>query len=359
MSNWWRARRHSRPPAGDRPWVHPSELPNFDSLDSEIRLRVTSRGARLIAAVMALLLVVGTLVLMVNRAPRSPGSDPPTHEVRTVSGLPTATQSAAARLIDLTVTSNGSSRNVAALVVGRQLAVTTTFIAAGSQITGSSSTLTYFPVTLLGHDHVMGFSIVRLGAKMSPPRLGALPASTAVVAVAPVMTGSTHAPKYAWVDTTLGDPANSAQGVVRYLATSAATSLTALANAIAISANGDLVAVLSARHQWYGARFVAQVADVVADGRGCRADLGISGSSEQGGGVLVTSVVRYGAAARANVVAGDVITTWNGAALDSWDQLQSTLYLTPAYTTASITYDHGTQVQHSTVSFGCPSKLVK
>ena len=89
---------------------------------------------------------------------------------------------------------------------------------------------------------------------------------------------------------------------------------------------------------------MAQVADVVATGRGCHADLGNSGTNEQGGGVLITKIKAYSAAEHAGLKVGDVITNWNGTDLNTWNQLASTLYLTPAYTTAHVTYDHKTTV---------------
>jgi S1-C subfamily serine protease len=55
---------------------------------------------------------------------------------------------------------------------------------------------------------------------------------------------------------------------------------------------------------------------------------------------------------------GEVITAWNGKDLNTWNQLVSTLYLTPAYTHADLTYDKSTTVHHVNVTLGCPSKLV-
>jgi S1-C subfamily serine protease len=55
---------------------------------------------------------------------------------------------------------------------------------------------------------------------------------------------------------------------------------------------------------------------------------------------------------------GEVITAWNGKDLNTWNQLVSTLYLTPAYTHAELTYAKSTAVHHVNVTLGCPSKLV-
>jgi C-terminal processing protease CtpA/Prc len=238
------------------------------------------------------------------------------------------------------------------------LAVTTTNIPVNAVIKGSTATKFNFPVTLVGRDKVMGFSIVRLSVRVVAPTLASMPSSTTVVAVAPIEEGSTKTPQYDWSLTTLGDPTNNAQGVVHYLAVKTDTSLSKDVDAIAVNDKGDVVALLSSRHSWYSAKFVAQVAGVVASGRGCHAELGVTGKDEQGGGVLVTSVVRYGPAAHAHIEVGDVITSWDGKNLNSWDQLVSTLYLTPAYTSAHLTYDWKTTVHHAVVSLNCPSKLV-
>ena len=136
----------------------------------------------------------------------------------------------------------------------------------------------------------MGFSIVHLRVPITALTSRRHAGSTAVVAVAPIVNSSTNAPEFDWSMTTLGDPTNNAQGVVRYLATQATPALSGYVDAIAVDAKGHVVAVLSSRHFWYPATFVAQVADVVATGRGCHADLGISGTNEQGGGVLITKI---------------------------------------------------------------------
>jgi hypothetical protein len=307
---------------------------------------------------MAVLLIVGGVVLMVNRGASTPNGDLPAHLATTLKSLPASSQAAAARTVDLTVTTPGHVENVAALVLSHDLAVTTIVIPVNALITGSTATKVNFPVTLEGRDKVMGFSIVHLGTSATAATLGAMPASTAVVAVAPIVRGSTKTPEYDWSMTTLGDPKQNAQGVVRYLATKSDTSLSGYVDAIAVDTKGRVVAVLSSRHFWYPATFVARVANVVATGKGCHAEFGISGKDEQGGGVLVTKVVRYSAAAHANVAVGDVLTSWNGKDVDDWNQLVSTLYLTPAYTSARITFDDKMKVHHANVTLGCPSKLV-
>lgn len=353
--SWWR--RRARPPAETRPWVHPSELPSFENLRTTTRPHAVT--PRAVIVLMALVLVVGGIVLMVNRGAGTPQPDSPAHLATSLDQLPASSRGAAADTVELTISYRGSITKVAALVLPHDLAVTTTVIPVSAIITGTTATKSLFGVTLEGRDKVMGFSIVHLGVPVAPAKLDPMPASAAVVAIAPVVKGfSFKAPEYDWTMTTLGDPTNDAQGVVHYLATSANTRLSSYVGAIAVDSTDHVVAVLSARHFWYPARFVAQVAEVVATGHGCHADLGIQGTTEQGGGVRITKIVRYGAAAHARLRVGEVITAWNGADLNTWNQLVSTLYLTPAYTHAELTYDQSTTVHHVNVTLGCPSKLV-
>jgi membrane-associated protease RseP (regulator of RpoE activity) len=337
--------------------VHPSELPSFEKLATTTSVLTYAKTPRFIGAVMAVLLVVGGVVLLANRGSSTP-NDLPAHLAKTVSALPASSRAAAAATVDLTITTPGHVTDVAALVLPHDLAVTTTVIPANAIITGSTTTKINFPVTLEGRDNVMGFSIVKLSVPITALHLDTMPASTAVVAVAPIVNGSTKPPEFDWSMTTLGDPSNDAQGVVRYLATQSNTSLSGYVDAIAVDAAGHVVAVLSSRHFWYAATFVAQVAEVVATGKGCHADLGITGTNEQGGGVLITKIKAYSAAAHADLKIGDVITQWNGVNLNTWNQLASTLYLTPAYTKAKLTYDHKTTVLHAIVTLGCPFRLV-
>ncbi len=286
--------------------------PSFRDLETTATSRPHVVTPRSIVTAMALFLVAGGIFLAVNRAPASPNPNAPAQLARSLDQLPATTRQAAADTVVLTISRAGTTSKVAALVLPGNLAVTTTVIPVTAFITGSTAHQTNFAVTLEGRDSVMGFSIVKLDAHVAATRLGAMPASADVVAIAPVISSSYSTPEYDWTDTTLGDPSNDAQGVVRYLATSANTRLSKYVDAIAVDAHDRVVAVLSAHHFWYPARFVAQVAFVVATGHGCHADLGIKGETEQGGGVRITAIVPYGTAAHAGLAVGDVITEWNG-----------------------------------------------
>jgi len=301
-------------------------------------------------------LAAGSIVLALNVG-SSPPTDQPTKIARSLTSLPTESRIAASDTVDLTIVNNGHLRDVPALVLPHDLAVTTTRIPVNAVILGTATHDVDFPVTLIGRDNVMGFSIVRLGVHVAALKLDALPASTSVVAVEPKLSPSSPTLEYYWTVTTLGDPTNDARGVVRYLATTSSAQLRHYVDAIAIDKKGRVVAVLSSNEQWYPARFVAEVANVVATGRGCHAELGIAGVNVQGGGVRVTKMARWSPAAHADLAVGDVLMTWNGANLNSWSQLVSTLYLTPAYTKATVTYLAHGKLKHATVSLDCPSKL--
>ena len=353
----WRPRRR-RPPAESRPWVHPSELPSFENLATTAGLHPRVKTSRLVIASMAVLLIVGGTALLLNRGTPPPRPDLPAHLAVTLDDLPASTRIAAAHIVELTITVPGLVTNVAALVLPHDLAVTTMPIPVDAKMTGTSATKSKFRVTLEGRDDVMGFSIVHLGVNIAPLKLDAMPASVDVVAIAPIVKGPANKPEYDWTPTTLGDPSNDSHGVVRYLATKSNTSLSNFVDAIAVDSSGHVVAVLSSTRFWYPAQFVAQVANVVATGHGCHAMLGVRGKNEQGGGVLITRVQRYSPAAHAGLRVGEVLTRWNSTDLDTWDQLVSTLYLTPAYTKATITYAKSTTLHSTNVTLGCPSKLM-
>ena len=329
--------------------MHPSELPSFEELPTSAP-RV--RGARPVVIVVAILALVGSSVLMVNRS-HAITSNTPAHLATSIVDLPANSRLAAAHLVDLTISTPGHVADVPALVLANDLAVTTTKIPVNALVTGSTSNHVNFPVTLVGRDNVMDFSIVHLGLNVAEARLDALPAAANVTAVAPIEKGSTTKPSFKWSATTLGDPSLNSHGVVRYLVTQSDTSMSSYVDAIAVDANGRVVAVLSSQHLWYPATFVARVATVVATGRGCHANLGVQGVSAQGGGVSITKVTAFSPAAHAGLATGDVVTSLNGAQINSWNDLASTLYLTPAYSRAQLVFQHGGNVHHAVVTLNC------
>ena len=350
---WW-PRRHRRPGPDTRPWVHPSELPRFEDLEPR-RPSPRSRLARAVALLVAVLLVTGGTVLLANRG--TPPTTTTTHHNVALDALPAIARSVAADTVDLTIITNHGMTTAAALVLPGRLAVTTVRIPANALVKGTNARRVDFAVSLIGRDDVMGFSVVRLGTEVAPVRLDPMPASAAVTVVAPVVPYLLARPRYDWAVTTLGDPYNDSQGVVRYLATPSGRALWGLRYAVAVDARGRVVAVLSADRQWYGAQFVARVAEVLEIGRGCHADVGFTGASVQGGGVRLLTVTPYGPAAHAGLRRGDVLMTWSGRETDDVAALRSMIYLTPAYTTVKVTYLRGRALHTTTVTPVCPFRV--
>lgn len=298
---------------------------------------------------MAIALVAGSAGLYLTRTTNPPSTP---HLAVTLSALPATARTAADHTVDLSISTPGHVDVVAAMVLPHNLAVTTTQIPAKALITGSTPGHVNFHVTWVGRDSVMGFSIVRLGIRIPALNLAPLPASKWVVAVSPILRSSTDPPQYAWANTILGDPSIDATGVISYLSTKSDANLNSFVDAIAVNESGRVVAVLSTDHLWYSAQFVARIAYIVATGRGCHSSLGIVGTTAQGGGVTITRVIPK-SPAQWRLRKGDVITALNGKGTDTFDALDTELYLTPAYTKATVTFVRKTAVHHTVMTLAC------
>ncbi|HEY5092808.1 MAG TPA: PDZ domain-containing protein [Acidimicrobiales bacterium] len=351
QTNWWRRRRTNAkpPPRDEREWVHPSELPSFEKLRTHPNWPIKSPAARVVVGVMAIALVVGSVGLYLTRA-TNPAPTP--HLAVTLSQLPTESRTAADHTIDLSIATPGHVEVVAAMALPHDLAVTTTQIPANAIITGSTPGHVNFHVTWVGRDKVMGFSIVRLGVHVPALTFAPLPSSKWVVAVSPILKSSTDAPQYAWANTILGDPEIDATGVISYLSTKSDANLDNFIDAIAVNQSGQVVAVLSINHFWYSAQFVARIAYIVATGRGCHASLGVVGTTAQGGGVTVSRVIPK-SPSQYRLKQGDVITALNGKDTETFNALDTALYLTPAYTKALVTFVRASKVHHAVMTLAC------
>lgn len=301
---------------------------------------------------MFLALLVGGAGLASTRGTTPLNGAMPAHLARAISALPVNVRAVAGQTVDLTITTPGHVTSVAAMVLPHNLAVTTTPIPRKALLTASTPKHINFPVTWVGRDKTLGFTILHLGIKVAPVTLAPLPASTSVVAVSPVMTGSLTAPRFAWANTTLGDPHLKANGVVSYLATQSYWNLDGFVDAVAVNQAGQVVAVLSTNHQWFSAEFVARVAYIVATGNGCHAHLGVRGTSEQGGGVLISSVIKKSAAAGV-LRRGDVLISLNGHDTDLLEALRTELYLTPAWTSSRLTFIRNSHIHQAEVTLTC------
>ena len=301
---------------------------------------------------MVIALLVGGAGLASTRG-TPPVNDAMTAQVaQTVAELPPVARQAAARTVELTITTSGHVSSVAAMVLPHDLAVTTAQIAHGALLSASIPGHVHFHVTWIGRDSTLGFTIVRLGINVQPMTFAPLPADASVVAVSPIVTGSSTSPRFAWADTTLGDPTITGNGVVSYLSTKSNANLDGFTDAVAVNGAGHVVAVLSINHLWYSAQFVARVANIVATGDGCHSSLDIQGTNDQGGGVLVTWVSGKGPTT-GHLRPGDDLTAVNGRDIDSWDTMLAVLYLTPAGTTAELTFVRGATTDRTEVILAC------
>jgi hypothetical protein len=298
---------------------------------------------------MAVALVVGSAGLYLTLS-RDPPATP--HLAQSLSQLPANSRTAAADTVDLSIATPGHVDVVAAMVLPHNLAVTTTQIPANALISGSTPGDANFPVHWVGRDQVMGFSIVRLGRHVPALSFAPLPASKWVVAVSPILTSSSTSPQFKWANTILGDPKSDATGVISYLSTKSDANISGFVDAIAVDQGGRVVAVLSTDHLWYSAQFVARIAYIVAEGRGCHASLGIVGLNAQGGGVSVSRVIPK-SPAQWQLKKGDVITALNGKQTETFDALGSALYLTPAFSVAHITFIRNAAVHHADMTLAC------
>jgi hypothetical protein len=298
---------------------------------------------------MAVALVVGSAGLYLTQSSNPPATP---HLAESLDQLPANSRTAAADTVDLSIATPGHVDVVAAMVLPHNLAVTTTQIPADALISGSTPGDVNFPVHWVGRDQVMGFSIVRLGRHIPPLSFAPLPASKWVVAVSPILSSSTKPPRYEWANTILGDPTTDATGVISYLSTKSDANLNRFVDAIAVNSGGQVVAVLSTDHLWYSAQFVARIAYIVATGRGCHASLGIVGLNAQGGGVAVSRVIPK-SPAQWQLKKGDVITALNGKQTETFDALDTALYLTPAFTVARVTFIRNATVHHADMTLAC------
>ena len=274
------------------------------------------------------------------------------HVAGALGDLPAPIRSVAARTVELTITTPGHVTTVAAMVLPHDLAVTTKTIPRSALVTATMPGHINFAATWVGRDKAMGFTIVHLSIAVPALELAPLPANASVVAVAPLVTSSITSPRFAWANTSLGDPTLHANGVVSYLATQSVSNLDGFVDAVAIDANGRVVAVLSTNHFWYSAQFVARVANIVATGHGCHSSLGVNGTNAQGGGAQIKTVRARGASA-GRLAPGDVVIGLNGHDIHTWNTLLTLLYLTPAQSVASISFTRDATTYHTVVRLAC------
>jgi hypothetical protein len=347
----WR-RRNSVPARAERAWIHPSELPNFDAIPAYDPAHRDRPHSVLVLTMGAVVLALGALTLSL-RSTSSPATSSLRNIAPSAADLPSYSRTAARSTIELVITEHGHLSAAAAMVIAPgNLAVTTDPIPSGASVTGSSQLSERFGVTRVSHDSALGFTVVRLAQRLPVTPTGVLPDSSTVLAISPVFTPRAAWPAFAWAITTLGDPViEQRDGIVSYLATPSAPNLDGFVDALAVNDEGDVVAVLSATGQWYSARYVTRVAQVVTENGGCHGRLGITGDTAQGGGVQVQEVLA--GPSRGVLRSGDVLTNLGGVRLDSMDTLLEYLYASPAHHRVRIRLLRGGRPRSAVVTLGC------
>ncbi len=344
---------HGPPSRDERSWIHPSELPRFDAIPTYDGLPERRHLTPLVLASAVVILTLGGITLALRTTSPPATSSLRDHIARSVGELPDFIQRAARSTVELIVTDDGHISATAAMVIAPgDLAVTTTPIPTNASISGSSQVNERFGARLVARDRALGFSVVSLSKRQPITPTGLLPASSTVTAMSSYFTEHAATPEIAWGTTTLGDPVlEKSDGVVSYLATASAPNLYGFTDALAVSDDGLVVAVLNARGQWYSAQYITRVAQVMESNGGCHGRLGITGEDYQGGGALVMKVMH--GPSWGLLRPGDVITRINGDELDSFDSLLSYLYAAPAHRDATLDLWRDGRTLRVEVRLGC------
>jgi hypothetical protein len=356
-----RARRWvpGRRPRADMPqrelrsWVHPSELPNFDSIPTYDTTKVRRHGTTAIVLTSAVLIMALASVSLALRTTTPPATAALTRHITSIAQLPSYAQRAARASLELVFTDSGHLSATAAMVIAPgNLAVTTEPIPATASITGSSQFHARFAVSFVSRDRALGFTLVHLSVNLPIAHTDLLPYASNVLAIAPYFTEGTAVPKIAWTPTTLGDPVvESRDGIVSYRATPSAPDLNGWADALAVNDAGSVVALLSANNQWFSAQYIATVAGVIAQNGGCHGALLIEGESYQGGGVLVVKVKP--GPATGHLLPGDQLKSIGGVPLDSIDTLLNYLYAEPPRSIVVVTLIRHGRFSATAVTLAC------
>jgi hypothetical protein len=312
--------------------VHPSEYAKFDKIPEYDPVTPPRRRGPLATVVIlvALTMVALGAVMLFERSSTPPVTSSLRNIAARLDQLPGYAQTAAKSAIELVITDDGHLTWAPAMVITPgNLAVTTYPIPAGASLTGTSQLDANFSASVVSSDTPLGFTIVKLGETQPVTPTDVLPASAAVLAIAPYFSAQAAAPEIAWANTTLGDPIiEQADGVVSYLATPSDPNLGDFADALAVLPNGGVAAVLAANGEWYSAQYITRVAHVVSEDGGCHGRLGVVANTAQGGGVVVVRVPR--GPSLDTLRPGDVLTSIDGEQLESIDTLLEYLYAAPA-----------------------------
>lgn len=198
-----RRRKHGLPPAAERPWVHPSELPgSFEAAALPPRRSVGSRRfVTAVAAGAALLLVTGAAMLAPSTGSEPAGASTGPHVATSIGSLPQSDRAAASSMLALVIYEGQHLGTATAMVVPPgDLAVTTTPVPKGASVMGSILGQPARALEVVGRDPLLGITVLRLPSTVPVTPIGPLApaistggAPTALTALASVRGANTAA----------------------------------------------------------------------------------------------------------------------------------------------------------------------
>ncbi len=282
--------------------------------------------------------LAGGALLFANRSP-APHAEPVTaHRVTTLDGLPPTWRTAAADAVVL----SGARGHSPGVVVTPSLVVS--YRRGGDVVSVRGLGEVRDSAVYVGRDPATGLRVWRLAHELPVAEVAPLPYDTTVTA----LVAQWHQARVndVWGTTAMGDPDMTVRGPLRVLTDVSQPGLHAPDGTVSFDHRGRVRAML-AGGRWWPMGTVAQIARVVATNGSCRVRWLDGVRDAPGGGVLVT---RSGNEA---VREGDIITRFNGQAVESWAQLRSTLYLTTRGSLATWVSDRSGQFRADHARLSC------
>jgi putative serine protease PepD len=157
-------RHGAPPPAGERTWVHPSELPgSFDTVTLPSPRPTVARSLKVVVASGAAALLAAGGGLLAVSATSPAGATVGPHIAMSISSLPSRDQDAASAMLALVIYEDQHVGTATAMVLPPgDLAVTTTPIPIGATVEGWSPAHTWMSLTILGVDSKLGVTVLAL-----------------------------------------------------------------------------------------------------------------------------------------------------------------------------------------------------
>jgi hypothetical protein len=298
---------------------------------------------------------VGSLSLYSTETSVEPTQAMDGHVAFSLQAIPRLGQDAAISSIQLTSERDGHLISGGAMIVGNgDVAVTTLQLNNHDPITGSTFKTPRMRVQWMGFDRHLGLTYVHLPCTLEATAIAKHNEVEPVLVISPYFAASSRTPRFAYATTVLSDARRTTNdGIVSYLTATSPTQLRGLTGSFAIGDSGDVVAILSDNGQWITAEYISRVASAWLAAPNCHGHLGISGVPAEGGGVLVTAVVRGPSFNK--LAPGDVITALNEKSVDTMDGIVTELYATAGHTSMVIQFLRHQQLSFVTVRLDCLS----